>query len=42
MIFGGALDLPVRWWQAIDALPPLPDPEIAPPEPSTVLRLWSS
>jgi putative CocE/NonD family hydrolase len=37
-IFGGTLDLPVRPPQAIDALPPLLDPETARPEPSTVLR----
>jgi uncharacterized protein len=37
-ILGGRLDLPVRLPQAIDALPPLPDPETARPEPSTMLR----
>jgi uncharacterized protein len=34
----GTLDLPVRSSRAIDALPPLPDPETAPPERSTVIR----
>jgi hypothetical protein len=37
-IFGGTLDLPVRPPQAIDALPLLPDPETALPEPTTVVR----
>jgi hypothetical protein len=38
-IFGGTLDLPVRPPQAADgALPPLPDPETAPPERPTVIR----
>jgi uncharacterized protein len=37
-IFGGTLDLPVRPPNAIDALPPLPKPETAPPEPTTDLR----
>jgi hypothetical protein len=37
-IFGGTLALPVRPRQAVDALPLLPDPEMALPEPSTVLR----
>jgi hypothetical protein len=35
---GGTLDLPVRPPRNIDALPPLPDPETAPPEQSTVIR----
>lgn len=37
-LFGGTLDLPTRAAKAIDALPPLPDPEMAPPERPTVLR----
>jgi hypothetical protein len=37
-ISGGTLDLPVRAPQAIDALPPLPGPEMAPPEQPTALR----
>jgi uncharacterized protein len=37
-ISGGTLDLPVRAPQAIDALPPLPGPEMAPPEQPTTLR----
>jgi uncharacterized protein len=37
-IFGGTLDLPVRIPHTIDTMPPLPDPEIAPPERPTVLR----
>jgi len=37
-ILGGTLDLPVRPPRTIDALPPLPDPEMAPPERSTVIR----
>jgi putative CocE/NonD family hydrolase len=37
-IFGGTLDLPARPPQAIDALPLLPDPEMALPELATVLR----
>ncbi len=38
-VFGGALELPVRAPAAVDALlPPLPDPETAPPEPTTVVR----
>jgi uncharacterized protein len=38
-IFGGTLDLPVRPPNEADALlPSLPEPEMAPPEPSTVVR----
>jgi putative CocE/NonD family hydrolase len=37
-LFGGTLDLPTRAAKTIDALPPLPDPEMAPPERPTVLR----
>jgi uncharacterized protein len=37
-IFGGTLDLPIRTSKAIDALPRLPDPEMASPERPTVLR----
>jgi hypothetical protein len=37
-ISGGMLDLPVRPPQAFDTLPPLPGPESAPPEQSTVIR----
>jgi predicted acyl esterase len=38
-IFGGTLDLPVRPPNAADALlPPLPMPETAAPEPTTVVR----
>jgi len=38
-IFGGTLDLPVRPPNAADALlPPLPGPETAPPEATTVVR----
>jgi predicted acyl esterase len=37
-IFGGTLDLPVRAPGASDALPLLPDPQTALPEPSRVLR----
>jgi uncharacterized protein len=37
-IFAGTLELPVRPPQAIDALPPLLDPETAPPERPTVIR----
>jgi uncharacterized protein len=37
-IFCGTLDLPVRLPQAIDGLPPLADPETAPPERPTILR----
>jgi hypothetical protein len=38
-IFGGSLDLPVRIPSAADALlPALPEPETAPPEPTTNIR----
>ncbi len=37
-LFGGSLDLPTRQPRASDALPPLSDPEMAPPERPTVLR----
>jgi putative CocE/NonD family hydrolase len=38
-IFGGSLDLPVRLPSTADALlPPLPEPETAPPEPTTNIR----
>ena len=37
-VFGGTLVLPLRTAKAIGALPPLPDPEMAPPERPTVLR----
>jgi hypothetical protein len=37
-LFGGTLDLPIRAADALDALPPLPDPEMAVPERPTVLR----
>jgi pimeloyl-ACP methyl ester carboxylesterase len=38
-IFGGTLDLPVRTSSAADTLlPPLPDPETAAPEQTTVIR----
>jgi putative CocE/NonD family hydrolase len=37
-LFGGTLDLPIRAAKAIDALPPLPGPEMASPERPTVLR----
>jgi hypothetical protein len=38
-VFGGTLDLPVRPPNAADALlPPLSEPETAPPEPTTVVR----
>jgi putative CocE/NonD family hydrolase len=37
-ILGGTLDLPVRPPRDIHALPLLPDPEMAPPEQSTVIR----
>ena len=36
-VFGGMLDLPIRSPKGIDALPPLPGPEMAPPERPTVL-----
>src|SRR5439155_5648795 len=38
-VLGGILDLPVRPPGAADAaLPPLPPPETAPPEPTTMVR----
>ena len=38
-VFGGSLELPVRAPAAADALlPPLPEPETAPPEPTTEVR----
>ena len=38
-VFGGFLELPVRAPAAADALlPPLPEPETAPPEPTTEVR----
>ncbi|HTI79485.1 MAG TPA: CocE/NonD family hydrolase [Acetobacteraceae bacterium] len=37
-VFGGTLELPIRTAKPTDALPPLPDPEMAPPERPTILR----
>ncbi|HEY2617529.1 MAG TPA: CocE/NonD family hydrolase [Acetobacteraceae bacterium] len=38
-VFGGSLELPLRAPDAADArLPPLPEPETAPPEPTTEVR----
>jgi putative CocE/NonD family hydrolase len=37
-IAGGTLDLPIRSPEALDVLPPLPEPEIAPPERPTAIR----